>query len=479
MFWRKKIKLPVTIEDQLWIEEKLTFLKDSIGLEKILKMTTISPETFLSNYEFKKNESDAYYILDYIKTTMNLGDVPIELKFFSDQPIHQKDGSILTTPADNFGRWKSAAGTYQKVNNKIIISIEKSQLKKTESLIATISHELAHQKLLGEKRITTNDEHLTDLVAIVYGFGIFIGNSKFVFQSGIDNGFGWKMTNQGYLPEQLIAYTMATLSLKKKEKDTRYVEQLNSSLRAYFKQSIAYLSQKERQKKSLLFWEITGVDFEESHQEKVTETTEAQIHSTVDEKIIPILSETDELIFACNKGEYDTVSKLLSTGISPNVTGTLGNTPLKAALFNKHIQIADLLITHGADIDYIEDPNSFLYTTALSMASTHDDLEIIYYLLKKGADVNFISLRTGTPLCHAIKNKKIKQVEILIDARASLELKSGIYIETPICYAARENQKDIVNLLVKNGAKIKPLRKIPRKEIPMGMVKFLKQKKYL
>ena len=129
--------------------------------------------------------------------------------------------------------------------NEIIISIETQQLKDPISLIATISHELSHQILLGENRIEENDEFLTDLTAITYGFGIFIGNSRFKFsQFSTNGGFGWQSSNQGYLPEQIIAYSMAWLSKERNEK-TDYSKFMKQSVKKYFEQSFEYLEKEE------------------------------------------------------------------------------------------------------------------------------------------------------------------------------------------------------------------------------------------
>ena len=139
-----------------------------------------------------------------------------------------EDGRILTTPG--FGWFlKSAAGT--KHCN--------FDLKNPISLIATLSHELAHQILLGENRIEENDEYLTDLTAIAYGFGIFIGNSRFEFSA---SGFGWESSGQGYLPEQVTAYAMAWLSNERNER-TDFTDFLDRFLQKYFKQSMDWLAQ--------------------------------------------------------------------------------------------------------------------------------------------------------------------------------------------------------------------------------------------
>ncbi len=46
-------------------------------------------------------------------------------------------------------------------------------------LVGTMAHELAHLKLMGERRVTGDEydnELLTDLTAVFHGFGIFLGN---------------------------------------------------------------------------------------------------------------------------------------------------------------------------------------------------------------------------------------------------------------------------------------------------------------
>ncbi|WP_299892483.1 hypothetical protein [uncultured Lacinutrix sp.] len=172
---------------------------------------------------------------------MNIQDADIKLEFFSDSPIEMADGTILTTPANINGSWESASGTYQQTENETIISIERGQLKNPISLIATISHELSHQILLGENRIEENDEFLTDFTAIAYGFGIFIGNSRFQFTS---QGFGWQSSSQGYLPEQIIAYAMAWLS-KERNEEIDFSQYLNKSMKKYFEQSFEYLTEQK------------------------------------------------------------------------------------------------------------------------------------------------------------------------------------------------------------------------------------------
>ena len=241
MFWNKKKKLPITPEDKTWIDQDLNWLKEEFGQEHFMEIRTVTPTKDFYDRTFDGTEKDAEFVLERTMELMSIQNADLQLEFFSDSPIEMAGGTILTTPADLDGSWNSASGTYEETENGSIISIEIGQLKKPISLIATIAHELAHQILLGENRIEENDEYLTDLAAITYGFGIFIGNSRFEFSS---QEFGWQSSSQGYLPEQVIAYAMAWLSKERNEK-TDYSQYLDKSLKKYFDQSVHWMTENE------------------------------------------------------------------------------------------------------------------------------------------------------------------------------------------------------------------------------------------
>lgn len=241
MFWNKKNKLPITKDDKIWIDECLNWLKTEFGEKHFLSLKTITPTKNFYERKFDGTKKDAEFILKKTMKYMCIQNLDINLEYFSEGVVTMDDGSLLTTPGDLNGNWKSAAGTYEKNENGVTITLEIQQLKNPITLIATIAHELSHQILLGENRIIENDEYLTDLTAILYGFGIFIGNSRFSFsQFSSTEGFGWQTNNQGYLPEQIIAYTMAWLSLERNE-NIDYTKHLKKSLKKYFMQSYKYL----------------------------------------------------------------------------------------------------------------------------------------------------------------------------------------------------------------------------------------------
>ena len=238
MFWNKKITPPVTDEDRMWVEESLLMLGKEFGKEYFREIFTVLPNKSFYNHDFKGEETDAEFVLNQTRLYMDIETNQFELEFYSDEPVEMSDGSILSTPANIYGNWKSAAGIYEETTGSTKIYIERSLLKDPAALIATMAHELAHHILLGEGRIEANDEYLTDLVAISYGFGIFLGNTRCRYST---SSRGWSMSSTGYLPEQVVAYAMAWLCIYRNEKPV-WKNMLNNPMLTYFEQSLKFIN---------------------------------------------------------------------------------------------------------------------------------------------------------------------------------------------------------------------------------------------
>lgn len=248
-FWKRKNNLPVTETDKQWIERSIVFLAEMFGPEYFKALITITPEKKHFNTYFKGTEEDAEFILERLISIMHIDSWEIRLMFYSNRPTSFSDGIVATPSEKLHGSWKSSSGKY--VDKGLVhkgIWIETSQLNDPIRLTATIAHELAHYKLLGEYRIEENDELLTDLTAIAFGFGIFMGNSYFKFTQWTGSSHqGWKMQKRGYLPEQVIAYAMAYLAHYRNE-DISWKHYLNKTMKKYFEQSYNYIEQQRNAK---------------------------------------------------------------------------------------------------------------------------------------------------------------------------------------------------------------------------------------
>lgn len=241
--WKNKDKAPVTEADRLWTEQSLVYLTQIFDTIYIKTLPTITPDRQYFDHYFTGAEADAYFLFERLIDLMQIKPWELSLKLYSEKPTKFSEG-IVATPSENLrGNWKGASGHYvdNGLGNKEIW-LEMELLSNPDAMIATLSHELAHYKLLGEDRMEHNDELLTDLTAIAFGFGIFKGNNYFRFEQWQNNSHhGWQMKRSGYLPEQVIAYAMAWLAHYRNE-DTGWKKYLTKTMKKYFEHSYTFIA---------------------------------------------------------------------------------------------------------------------------------------------------------------------------------------------------------------------------------------------
>jgi ankyrin repeat protein len=73
-----------------------------------------------------------------------------------------------------------------------------------------------------------------------------------------------------------------------------------------------------------------------------------------------------------------------------NVRNNYDLTPLHEAVGSGNLDIAQLLLSHGADINTLDNYG----TTLLHEGSTSGNLDVVEFLLKSGADVNVRNITT-------------------------------------------------------------------------------------
>lgn len=240
MFWKRKPKCPITNEDKEWIEGKLNWIDANVV--KLKNQPTILPTKKYFDWQFTGDQKDADFVLKRVAAYFGIETEEITLNFYSEEAIELANGMITQKEEG-----KGTAGLYVQDKDDISIWIEVQQLKKPISLIATIAHELSHYVLMAQKNVYLEgdeNEWLTDLLSVAYGFGIFIGNTKFEFsqfQSG-DGWGGWQFSTQGYLPLQITAYAMAEIEKRKKNETTKWVNLLKKDFRNDYLKSMKYLN---------------------------------------------------------------------------------------------------------------------------------------------------------------------------------------------------------------------------------------------
>ena len=181
---------------------------------------------------------------------------------------------------------------------------------------------------------------------------------------------------------------------------------------------------------------------------------------------------TPSLHKAAREGDADRVRKLLDAGADVNVRNAdkqrLQYTPLHWAAHFGHLEIAELLISRGADLD-AEDP---AYSTPLYLAAEEGHPKVVEFLISKGAEVNVKTSKSGdTPLHRAAWGPVVrrfgKQAEtfgadpeqdyegivaflIAKDAEINARDNDG---KTPLDLAIKGSTEEIVALIRKHGGK--------------------------
>ncbi|MBO9155350.1 hypothetical protein ACFOTA_24275 [Chitinophaga sp. GCM10012297] len=224
------------------MEEAFTWLLEQFDREKIIARKILRPVSDDFPVTFNQTEDDANALLPLIAAQMEIDPNLILLDFY-DQSLMEfgsAAGKIFSqqTPGERY-----SAGLYhnRQSQGKFRVSIETAQLKNTENLVATLAHEFAHIKLIGEKRITENDEYLTDLVPVIYGLGIFNANASFRFYTSNDS---WGYQQQGYLKQQEWGYALALYAHIRNEGEKQaWSDFLVPNIRSDFKKSAAFLAQ--------------------------------------------------------------------------------------------------------------------------------------------------------------------------------------------------------------------------------------------
>lgn len=120
------------------------------------------------------------------------------------------------------------------------------------------------------------------------------------------------------------------------------------------------------------------------------------------------------LYHAASGGNLHVVEWLIQSGVNVNLPASNGWTALEVAAEKGHVQILEELILHGADIN--ARPASRWDRTALQAAVRGRHLEIVRFLIEKGANLN--TPGGWTALYVAAENGDLQLLELLIEHAA-------------------------------------------------------------
>ena len=227
MFGWFQPKCPLSTSEKAWMELRMNWLSLKLGQQRLQNATVMLPTPDFFPDKLDGSEDDAGKVFrrlcDHVK--VDAQDIQLEIRTNAEM--------------------QAAAGRYVQKNPPRIY-INQSELSDSESLAATLAHELAHHFLLGGGLLTENNldlERLTDLLPVFLGIGLFSANAAFK-ESHWRTGHwsGWSVQKKGYLPIRMFAYGFSLFAFARGEHQPHWANYFRRDLSEPFWQGLRFLN---------------------------------------------------------------------------------------------------------------------------------------------------------------------------------------------------------------------------------------------
>jgi len=161
----------------------------------------------------------------------------------------------------------------------------------------------------------------------------------------------------------------------------------------------------------------------------------------------------DALIMSMKHYEKDIATYLVKKGIGHTVVDDHGRNALLWAIWRQYVEIAEILIQRGADVN-VRNPDD--QKTPLIYVSLHPEMKehhhLIHMLVDAGADVNAIDRNDHSALFLSSMNGHGDCVEALLEHGAHVDHKQTHNGHTSLHAAAENGHNDVVEALLEHGA---------------------------
>jgi len=201
---------------------------------------------------------------------------------------------------------------------------------------------------------------------------------------------------------------------------------------------------------------------------------------TIDVNIINNSGYT-ALLYACKNKNIDIITQLFAKGAkivlrSPkllNLYTTALNNVLQELIKNNQIEILEILIKNGLDVNSIIDLNNSL----LVYIVIYNNKSFVEFMLgQPNININYITKLGETALIYAYKNNYVNKAQLLFDKGATIDIKVGppellsLYktkINVLLQDIIKNNKKEILQNLIKNGLDVNSIIDLNKNSILM------------
>jgi hypothetical protein len=231
-------RCPVRQVEQEWIDESMSWLLAEFG-ESVLRGPVVLPSDEFFPGAYVGSGDDVRTVLERVAAHMRVDPGRVELVF---EPEDVGEATLLGSLPSYERSSTEAAGHYVRRGGRGIITVRGGQARDPMALVATIAHELGHERLIAEGRhdpSAKDHEPLTDLLTVVFGLGIFTANSAFAYRG---RSGGWETSRLGYLTEPMYGYALGRYAWLRGETSPDWARYLDGNPRAYQRRALRYLA---------------------------------------------------------------------------------------------------------------------------------------------------------------------------------------------------------------------------------------------
>ena len=154
---------------------------------------------------------------------------------------------------------------------------------------------------------------------------------------------------------------------------------------------------------------------------------------------------------AVELNDYKLVGFLVKNGAIPNIANDNGEIPLYLAAKNGYDIISGILIAKSPDAYSDANWTSLIGETLLNIATANGHLEIVNLLIRNGAEVNTTDHLDNTALCIAAAKGYDSLVEVFLQNEADVNHRN-LKGETPLIIASEQKNDSTIKLLLDRGA---------------------------
>ena len=238
---------PVPEGSRQWIEHWLDWCVGEFGARALHGPAAVpGPELVPPGFTGTQEQAEA--LVGRVARVMGVPPEGLTVRLFESSPAER--------------RKRHTVGTYRRVMGRALIELDRTQAENPVTFTAIVAHELAHARLLGERRLPddVDGECLTDLLTVFLGMGVFTAGAAYEFPRAAGargytalpmadltdrmlTGLANEPTSRtGYLSEDEFGYALAYWTTLRGDPAPAWTRHLTGGMRAILGRGVRHLA---------------------------------------------------------------------------------------------------------------------------------------------------------------------------------------------------------------------------------------------